>query len=50
MINFSFVKIWHWTHTSAVSYNYRDRGQVQNQKFMLLTVPGIGELTTAGEP
>ncbi|CAF3948702.1 unnamed protein product [Rotaria sp. Silwood2] len=42
--------IWHWTHTSLVENNSYNRRQMQAQKYMLITVPGIGETTSGGEP
>ncbi|CAF0890205.1 unnamed protein product [Rotaria sordida] len=42
--------IWHWTHTSQVENNSNNRRQVQTQKYMLITVPGIGETTSSVEP
>ncbi|CAF0795456.1 unnamed protein product [Rotaria sordida] len=42
--------IWHWTHTSQIENNSNNRRQVQTQKYMLITVPGIGETTSSVEP
>ncbi|UJR15569.1 hypothetical protein I4U23_002507 [Adineta vaga] len=41
--------IWHWTHTSEIEIDHHqqhNRGQIQ---YMLITVPGIGEITIAGD-
>jgi hypothetical protein len=52
-LHYSFLKIWHWTHTSQVENDYhyqQNRRQIQAQKYMLVTVPGIGEISTPGDP
>jgi len=48
-INFS-RKIWHWTHTSQVDDQRQNRRQIQAQKYMLITVPGIGDTSNTVEP
>jgi hypothetical protein len=45
-----FRKIWHWTHTSEIENDRHNRRQIQAQKYMLITVPGIGEITNSVEP
>ncbi|CAF1128245.1 unnamed protein product [Rotaria sp. Silwood1] len=42
--------VWHWTHTSQVENNVFTRRQMQAQKYRLITVPGIGEITSSVEP
>lgn len=39
--------IWHWTHTTQSEIDQYNRRQIQIQKYMLITVPGIGELTNS---
>jgi hypothetical protein len=48
-INF-FQKIWHWTHTSQIENDHYNKRQIQAQKFMLITVPGIGETAAVVDP
>jgi len=45
-----FQKIWHWTHTSPIENHRHNRRQIQAQKYMLITVPGIGEVATNADP
>ncbi|CAF3560442.1 unnamed protein product [Adineta steineri] len=42
--------IWHWTHTSEVRNDHQNKRQIQPQKFMLITVPNIGEIATIEPP
>ncbi|CAF3382193.1 unnamed protein product [Rotaria socialis] len=42
--------IWHWTHTSQVGSNGYYKRQMPAQKYMFITVPGIGEVTSSVEP
>ncbi|CAF3950648.1 unnamed protein product, partial [Rotaria magnacalcarata] len=42
--------IWHWTHTSQVGNNGYYKRQMPAQKYMLITLPGVGEVTSSVEP
>ncbi|UJR31099.1 hypothetical protein I4U23_018607 [Adineta vaga] len=42
--------IWHWTHTSLIHIDRPARKPVQRQKFILITVSGIGDITTIEPP
>ncbi|CAF3404707.1 unnamed protein product [Rotaria socialis] len=42
--------IWHWTHTSQVGSNGYYKRQMPAQKYMFITAPGIGEVTSSVEP
>ena len=47
----SSSKIWHWSHTSQADTTERqNRRQIQPQKYMLITVPGIGDVSNTVEP
>jgi hypothetical protein len=43
-------KIWHWTHTSEVEIDRRHKQNKKHMQYMLITAPGIGEITVAGDP
>jgi len=42
-------KIWHWTHTSEAETDHRYQKNKKPTQYMLVTVPGIGEITVAGD-
>lgn len=42
--------VWHWTHTPPMVNDRSNRRQIQMEKYMLITVPGIGDVSNGNEP
>ncbi|CAF3983937.1 unnamed protein product [Rotaria sordida] len=42
--------IWHWTHTSEAEINRHHQHNTSPIQYMLVTMPGIGDIFTVGDP